>query len=97
MRFKVSCDYFLLVLRIVATPLMKSNIQTMKVKQVQDQLKEMEMKALEQHAPEDTTPDKTLSQTHSPSPVPSEGKCAINYVVIHTVQCKSQKSDSLTI
>ncbi|XP_044181643.1 general transcription factor 3C polypeptide 1-like isoform X7 [Acropora millepora] len=58
---------------IVATPLMKSNIQTMKVKQVQDQLKEMEMKALEQHAPEDTTPDKTPSQTHSPSPVPSEG------------------------
>ena len=52
---------------------MKSNIQTMKVKQVQDQLKEIEMKALEQHTPEVATPEKTPSQTHSPSSVPSEG------------------------
>ena len=62
----------LLAFRLVATPLVESNIQTMKVKQVQDQLKQMTMKAIESQTPEATPKGSPLHSPH-PSPVFSEG------------------------
>ncbi|XP_068737049.1 general transcription factor 3C polypeptide 1-like isoform X2 [Montipora capricornis] len=57
---------------IVATPFVASNIQTKKVKEVQDQLKQMEKKTLEQQDPKSLSQDTPL-QALSPSPATSEG------------------------
>ena len=64
------------MLRIVATPFVASNIQTKKVKEVQDQLKQMEKKTLEQQDPKSLIQDTPL-QAPSPSPATSEGKLII--------------------
>ena len=70
----------LLIFRIVATPLVENNIQTIKVKQLQDQLKQMEMNAIEAQTP-DTSPKGSALQSPCPSPAHSEGMLPKNTCV----------------
>ena len=63
--------FFADVFRIVATPFVEANTQTVKVKQVQDQLKRMETKAAESQTLEGT-PRESPQPSPCPSPAPSE-------------------------
>lgn len=77
----------LFISRVVATPLVESNIQTIKVKQLQDQLKQMETNTIEAQMP-DTSPKGSTLWSPCPSPAHSEGMLPKNTSVCVCVNSK---------
>lgn len=77
----------LFISRVVATPLVESNIQTIKVKQLQDQLKQMETNTIEAQMP-DTSPKGSTLRSPCPSPAHSEGMLPKNTSVCVCVNSK---------